>query len=212
MSKYTTEVRWVVETFAEPTAKTINEKIDSALPKIFDFNFPIFSENHRAELEHKIIKHYYTREIGFETVGLWKLNLDRMLNEIMPYYNELYKSAALEYNIEDEYLELDIFSGVNTSLSTDNSQTTSTSNSIDRDFPQASYTPNTGDYATASAENETSGQGTNSTDVSATNDYTSTKKGRHKSVPELIEDYRRVIINIDLKIIEDLNKLFMLIY
>ena len=44
------------------------------------------------------MKHYYTREIGEETVGLWKLRLDAKLNEIMPYYNQLYKSELLEFN------------------------------------------------------------------------------------------------------------------
>ena len=42
--------------------------------------------------------HYYTREIGFETVGLWKLKLQTKLNEIMPYYNKLYETELLKYN------------------------------------------------------------------------------------------------------------------
>ena len=49
-------------------------------------------------LETKIIKHYYTREIAAETVGLWKLWLDERMNNIMPYYNQLYKSELLEFN------------------------------------------------------------------------------------------------------------------
>ena len=42
--------------------------------------------------------HYYTREICEETVGLWKLRLCTKLNEIMPYYNQLYRSAAIDFN------------------------------------------------------------------------------------------------------------------
>ena len=49
-------------------------------------------------LETKILKHYYTREIGLETVGLWKLKLDMKMNEIMPYYNKLYESELLDFN------------------------------------------------------------------------------------------------------------------
>lgn len=67
-------------------------------PKIFDFDYPIFDESYRIPLETKILKHYYTREISEETVGLWKLRLNDRMNMIMPYYNELYKSAAKEFN------------------------------------------------------------------------------------------------------------------
>ena len=102
MSNYTTEVRFIVEQASGLNASvgynSINKMISSALPKIFDFDFPIFDESYRSILETKILKHYYTREIGFETVGLWKLRLDTKLNEIMPYYNKLYESQLLEFN------------------------------------------------------------------------------------------------------------------
>ena len=102
MSKYTTEVRYICETAANlPESKgysSIDEILTAAAPKIFDFNFPIYDENYRSILEKKILKHYYTREISAETVGLWKLWLDARMNEIMPYYNQLYKSALLDFN------------------------------------------------------------------------------------------------------------------
>lgn len=102
MSKYTTEVRFICETSSGLVESTgyskIDEVIASALPKIFDFDFPIFDEKYRSVLESKILKHYYTREIGEETVGLWKLRLNTRLNEIMPYYNKLYKSELLDFN------------------------------------------------------------------------------------------------------------------
>ena len=102
MSKYTTEVRYICETAANLTESkgysSIDEILTAAAPKIFDFDFPIYDENYRSILEKKILKHYYTREISAETVGLWKLWLDARMNEIMPYYNQLYKSALLEFN------------------------------------------------------------------------------------------------------------------
>lgn len=102
MSKYTTELRFICETEAgynqSQGYKKVNEILATAAPKIFDFDFPIYDENYRLTLETKILKHYYTREISEETYGLWKLRLDAALNEIMPYYNQLYKSAILEFN------------------------------------------------------------------------------------------------------------------
>ena len=102
MSKYTTEVRFICEHASgldeSKGYNDVNVIIDEAIPKVFNFNYPIFDEAYRIILERKILKHYYTREICDETVGLWKLRLDTKLNEIMPYYNKLYKSELLEFN------------------------------------------------------------------------------------------------------------------
>ena len=69
---------------------TIKNLIDNK----FDFGlttYPIFDESYRNTLNEKIIAHYYENEIGFETANLFKFYLNNRLNEIMPYYNELYK-------------------------------------------------------------------------------------------------------------------------
>ena len=102
MAKYTTELRSICEVYAgyneEQGYNNVNDVIEKALPKLFDFTFPIYDENYRSVLETKIVKHFYTREIGYETVGRWKLALDERLNLIMPYYNERYKSTLFEFN------------------------------------------------------------------------------------------------------------------
>lgn len=102
MSKYTTEVRYICEQAAGLESSSgygkIQDIIKVAIPRIFDFDFPIWKETYRAELETKILMHYYTREIGFETVGLWKLKLCEKMNLIMPYYNALYKALDQDFN------------------------------------------------------------------------------------------------------------------
>lgn len=102
MSKYTTQVRFICETASGLTESAgfndVNDIIQRAIPKVFNFDFPMYDESYRNVLCTKILKHYYTREICAETVGLWKLWLDARLNEIMPYYNQLYKSAMIEFN------------------------------------------------------------------------------------------------------------------
>lgn len=102
MSHYTTELRYVCETLAGLQESVgyndVNSVIENSRDKLFNFDFPIYDEAYRSVLETKIIKHYYTHEIGSETVGLFQFRLDTRLNEIMPYYNDLYRSAMLEFN------------------------------------------------------------------------------------------------------------------
>jgi hypothetical protein len=102
MARYTTELRSICETITGLTADVgltdTYSVIDKAVPLIFSFDYPIFDNNYKTALEKKILKHYYFREIGLETYGKWKFFLDRKLNEIMPLYNQLYKSALLEFN------------------------------------------------------------------------------------------------------------------
>lgn len=102
MSAFTTQIRFICESKAGLKESVgydnIAQVIEGARSAIFDFPYPIFDETYRAVLETKILKHYYTREIGEETYGLWKLRLDTKMNEIMPYYNQLYKSTLLEFN------------------------------------------------------------------------------------------------------------------
>lgn len=102
MSKYTVELRYICETAAGLEESVgdndVENVIQQALPNIFNFSFPIFDETYRNVLETKILRHYYTREIAFETVGLWKLKLRTKLNEIMPYFNKLYQSELFDFN------------------------------------------------------------------------------------------------------------------
>ena len=101
MSKYTTQIRWICSSFSNneySTGLNYEEIIENARPKIFNFYYPIFDEAYRSVLETKIIKHYFFREIGQETFAMFNIMLNTKLNEIMPYYNELYKSELLEFN------------------------------------------------------------------------------------------------------------------
>lgn len=52
----------------------------------------------REELNTKILNYYRFREIGQETVGRWLFELKTALNEIMPYYNQLFYSADQDFN------------------------------------------------------------------------------------------------------------------
>ena len=127
MSKYTTEVRYICESYAgfdeSQGYDMVDDAIAAAKDQIFE-EYPIFDEEYRSVLNTKILRHYYTREICAETVGLWKLWLNNTMNEIMPYYNQLYESALLKFNpLYDVDLKTEhsgTQSGVNEGSSTDN--------------------------------------------------------------------------------------------
>lgn len=102
VSKYTTQVRFVCEQKAGYTDSVGFSGIDTVLEKswnkIFTTKCNFFDESYRAPLCKKILKHFYLREIGSETVGEWQYYMNALLEEIMPFYNQLYESELLRYN------------------------------------------------------------------------------------------------------------------
>ena len=219
MSVYTTQLRWIVENGYDLGMK----------------DYPIFDESHREELNKKIIDHYYLREIGFETVGLFKRYLNVRLNEIMPYYNELYKTIAIEYDIINttDITETHTRDNQRTlqgtqDVTSNNSGTSSTTNkgkNVESETPQGLLSidsiegnvyASTADFNVSSEQLNTSNDNTtqgkeNKTDNTKEN-ITINRKGFGGSPTEQIILYRKAIVNIDLQIIEELNDLFMLLW
>lgn len=242
MSKYTTEVRFICETasgLGESKGYTdVDTIITNAIPKIFTFTFPIFDENYRTVLEKKILKHFYTREICEETVGLWKLRLDTKLNEIMPYYNKLYKSELLEFNplythnltrkhdgtSNNESSET--VNSTNHSVSNGNGSGTNNSKSTDKysETPQGALNNvENGTYLTDARiiedesssssnthnENDDRGTITSNGNANTTENYLETVVGYEgKNASKLLQDYRDTFLNIDMMIINNLEDLF----
>ena len=102
MILFTTEVRYICEHAAGYEESQGFGKVNDILKRTWRDVIPqeweIFDEEYRGVLCQKILKHYYTREIAYETVGLWQLKIETKLNEIMPYYNELYRSRLMQYD------------------------------------------------------------------------------------------------------------------
>ena len=139
MSNYTTQVRYIVETLADEKG-SIEDMITSAKTKIFDDYWTTYSIDYKPVLEQKILRSYYTREIGLETFELWKLKLNTTLAEIMPKYNLLYKTydAIIDKLISNVNL-------TETRSDTGNSTTsgTSTNTSTNTNKNTGTYTGNT---------------------------------------------------------------------
>lgn len=102
MAKYTTLVRSVCEVKAGLNESVGFNSVDDVLAdswdKIFTTRCRFFDETYRSVICKKILKHYYMREIGAESVGLWQLWMNTKLEEIMPYYNKLYESELIEFD------------------------------------------------------------------------------------------------------------------
>ena len=235
MSKYTTQVRFICEQMAGLIESTgfndVSEVIDAAIPKIFDFDWPIYDETHRQELERKFLMHYYTREIGFETYGLWKLKLNTKLNEIMPYFNELYASVQYLNNPMDDVDYKRVIDGTeNMRRDEDTESTQNISNESNglsyhsySDTPQGALTGvREGNYLTNASKDEANNTGNSNTEGTFNTDETrdttrntvETVKGKMYGTTKakMVMEYRKAILNIDMQIIDELGDLFMMIF
>ena len=73
----------------------MDEKIEYALPILFQFPFPCYGDDEdREELEKHIIRAYYTRNINTDSVARWILFLRDKLEDIMPKYVAIYNAQA----------------------------------------------------------------------------------------------------------------------
>lgn len=233
MSKYTTELRYICEFEAGLTESKgfddIDDIITEAAPKIFNFDFPIFDEQYRLPLEKKILLHYYTREIGQETYGLWKLKLCSRMNDIMPYYNKLYESELLNITpLQDNSTSISINDASITSSQNSNTRTGSGSQSgtngsedLYSDTPQGDITGITSKTyltnarkidGTSSSSYNDSDTNTGSTNGTSNRTYSETRTGTTKSQSKLLEEYRKTFMNIDKMVIDELKDLFFLLW
>lgn len=87
MAKYTVELRDVVKSGFN----------------IFDFPYDFYDETKKPDFEKKFIQHFYFHEIGTETVGRFQHNLMVKLDEVLPYYNMLFETAKIEYDLLNNY-------------------------------------------------------------------------------------------------------------
>lgn len=119
-SRITMELREVLETKTE-------EGTDFHL---FDFEYPsYYTGQDKLDFEQKVIDHYFFRQIGFETIPRFKHMFKAKMREIMPYYIQMYKSAALMGDPEDpdnpikpleNYHLYEVYSGENSGDTQDN--------------------------------------------------------------------------------------------
>lgn len=151
--------------------------------------YPIYDENHRAELNKKIIRHYALREIGQETAQQFVFYLGVTMAEIMPYFNERYKTLDMEYNpLQSVDMTTDSENGsesqssskasstqdsTSSSSSKSDNASTTTSKSFDSDVPQTGVVGDFARYASHANESQADSSGTASSSQDSTSHATS---------------------------------------
>lgn len=236
MSKYTTEVRFICEQKSglreSVGASDIDNVLKSSWDKIFTSKVKFFDEAYRSVLCQKILKHYYFHEICCETVGLWVTWCNTRLEEIMPYYNQLYESARLKFEPLQDVNVTRVHNRKGVEVREQNSNTDITLNTnVDSNGKRVDLYSDTPQGALTGVENEeyltnarkvtdnntTNNTGTTNTEenVNGTNntteDYLETVSGKQgsQSFSKLLSEYRSTLLNIDMQVIEEFSDLFM---
>lgn len=220
MSNYTTELRWWCEQVTGMVGESPSKVIPKAAPMLFNFSYPFWSNNlnDKTAFQVKIIRHFYTREIGAETMGLFKLRLEDKMNEIMPYFNKLYSAAYKDFN----FLNTDEANEKENSTANNKNSYTNTSEQNNKNIDKFSDTPQgaiadleSGTYLTNAtiSENESNASNNGGNTGEATSETTRTYTGRRgASGGRLLSEYYEAQKNIDRMLFEELNVLFMNIW
>lgn len=226
MSNYTISLQRIAESLtgqSEPAGfNKIDEIINESAPLIFDFDFPFYNESieDKIEFEKQFILHYYTREIGVETFGWWKVRVKSKLFDVMPRYKQLYEIEQKKYNMYDTVNMEKTVTSTNSTEGTGNSkQTTENSRQTDdlySDTPQGGLeNVKAGKYlseyrylddnsaATVNSSNENS----NMFNGQQSEKWSGKESGMTYSEIKMKE--RQAILNINLMLINEFEELFM---
>lgn len=201
----------------------INQIVNDLDFKLFDFDYNLYDNELKSAFEKKFIDHFYFYEIGLTPIARFKKALQIKLNDIFPYYKQLYETELrckdidfmLNKDLKEQYTrELTGNSSVNqSSTSTSND----TSLNINNDTPQNKI-DDLDQFMTSASKNTDNStmnsSGTNNAENNSTETYSLVSQGNIgvTSSAELLEKWRSVLINIDQLIFEECNDLFMLIY
>lgn len=220
MSKYTVELRRVCETMTRETVESWFsdwELSDYLTPDQLQVvtNTGIFSKENLAK---QIVDAYYLREIGFETVGMFRHYAKITMREIMGEYAQIIYSASIQFDpmVNEDYTET--FKRDADSKGNSDTNSTGSGFGINQDTPQTGITKTDllqGKYATTATGDETNTNGNTTATGEEHESYTRTSKGNRgisSNIPYLIQQYRNYIRNLYGEIIERCSDLFMGIY
>lgn len=221
----------------DPRVKALIDDAMSEYPMYVPENPSTFSIiPTRQELNKMILDNFKYREIAFETVGRFIDELRITLNEIMPFYYQMYRTEDIMNGLEDIFGNVDMiesYTETNSTVGNATSSATSSANSqsndknVSSDTPQDQLSISNMDIDSVSYANNvnwsktntsTSGTDSGSSQTSATGniEHTLTRKG-NQGVNTYAHDMgqlREIFMNITRDIIDNprIQELFMMIY
>lgn len=178
--------------------------------------YPIFDEAYRDGLNKKIIEHFWSREIGQESISMFRQQLRKKMNEIMPYWNQQYEISRIKFDPLKTMSVKTVSGTEGQAIVTGEGESASSSDSKSRavssTFPQVQLSGN-GDYADQAQDNisETKATGTTAETQTTNNSGTvdSETSGYQGNPAILIAEYRATLVNTDMDVINQLETLFM---
>lgn len=171
-------------------------------------SYPIFDPAYRGPLNAKIIEHFQFREIGAETVEMFRVFVRRKMNEIMPLYNQFYESQILAV---EPFITFDTTTDTeNNSISTatNSSVAESKARAVSQDFPQTLLSE-VGDYASDASNNVANSENTAEADTTDESTGSVNTRGFSGAMSDLLLRYRETFLNIDMQVIAELDVCFM---
>jgi len=239
-SNYTLLLREYVESLYEHETLTTKERIEKARILIFDFEYPLFDPAYRKIFETNLIRYFYYREIGQETVGRWKFQLETWLLLNMPYFNKMFESELLVYdpltNTKIDVTNATTRGKTSTTDGTSNSSSDGTLSEDNFDRQLESNNPDSRlqitsqdgegviEYASSIKENTdntsktSAGTSSDSSNVASsmdeTEDYIQNRFGKigNQSFSKMVLEYRSTLIRLELQVFDEMKDLFMVVY
>lgn len=100
MATYTTPLKTLIEQPSQYRDDlTFKQRLELGRAVLFkDMEYEFFNDLYRRDFEMKFIRFFYNKEIGFETEGQFKFQLETWLQINMPYFNELFESQLIKYD------------------------------------------------------------------------------------------------------------------
>ena len=223
MSKYTMELRELFEPIKFNPPIYTREQVEAFFT---DYNLSDYLTTEQIDvveeaglwtkekLAKKIVDHYYMRELGQETIGLFKHYAKVSMQELMEEYLPLIYSSSIEY---DPLVNVDYTESFSRTASVDTEGSSNSSGlGVLSDTPQGQISKETilgGAYASSTNANENEVSSSSGSDT--TEDYTKHVKGNSgvsATAQKMVEQFRDNIRAIDREIIDKLEPLFMGLY
>lgn len=213
MAKYTIQVKTIVESLSGRTESvglsTLDEAIEIARTKIFDFDYPFYDPTQKADFETWILESILMDEINYETYGLWHLKLRVWMKTNMDYYSKMFKSLDSIIDPFVNYNLTRVTEGNEKGSNNGSNESTSSSTgwNMFSDTPQGSIEGlENGDYLTNATKDSNEGTSNSKSTTAFTNNTNGTETISGFSgitYSKMLNEYRESFANMKQIFIDD---------